>query len=51
MMEDDYEVELWNPLLTFYHKSPDARYISQGNWVGKTDMFTVADVIDKYGYL
>ena len=28
MMEDDYEVELWNPVLTFYHKSPDARYIS-----------------------
>ena len=51
MMEDDYEVELWNPVLCFYHKSPDARYISQANWVGKTDMFTVADVIDRYGYL
>lgn len=51
MMEDDYEVELWNPVLTFYHKSPDARYISQSNWVGKSDMLTVADVIDKYGYL
>ena len=51
MMEDDYEVELWNPVLTFYHKSPDARYISQANWVGKTDMLTVADVIDRYGYL
>jgi hypothetical protein len=51
MMEDDYDVELWNPVLTFYHKSPDARYISQGNWVGKTDMLTPSDVIDKYGYL
>jgi hypothetical protein len=51
MMEDDYEVELWNPVISFYHKSPDARYISQGNWVGKTDMMTVADVIDRYGYL
>jgi hypothetical protein len=51
MMEDDYEVELWNPVLTFYHKSPDARYISQANWAGKTDMYTVADIIDKYGYL
>ena len=51
MMEDDYEVELWNPVLCFYHKSPDSRYISQSNWAGKTDMFTVADVIDKYGYL
>ena len=51
MMEDDYQVELWNPLLTFYHKSPDVRYTSQGNWVGKTDMYTVSDVIDKYGHL
>ena len=51
MMEDDYDVELWNPAVTFYHKSPDARYISQGNWVGKVDMLTVSDVIDKYGYI
>ena len=51
MMEDDYEVELWNPAITFYHKSPDARYISQANWVGKTDMLTPSDAIDKYGYL
>jgi len=51
MNEDDYEVELWNPLITFYHKSSDVRYISQGNWVGKIEMLTVADIIDKYGYL
>ena len=51
MMEDDYEVELWNPVLTFYQKSPDARYISQSNYAGKIDLMTVADVIDKYGYL
>ena len=51
MMEDDYDVELWNPVLTFYHKSPDARYISDANWVGKIEMMTPADVIDKYGWL
>ena len=51
MMDDDYDIELWNPVLTFYHKSPEARYISQGNWVGKVEMMTVADVIDKYGYV
>jgi hypothetical protein len=50
MMEDDYDVELWNPVLTFYQKSPDQRYISEGHWVGKFDMMTVADVIDKYGW-
>ena len=51
MGEDDYEVELWNPLLTFYHKSPDVRYVSEGNWIGKTDMMSVSDVIDKYGWM
>lgn len=51
MGEEDYKVELWNPLTTFYHKSPEIRYTSEGNWVGKMDMMTVADVIDKYGYM
>lgn len=51
MLEDDYELELWNPVLTFYQKSPDARYISQSNYAGKIDLMTIADVIDKYGYL
>jgi hypothetical protein len=51
MMEDDYAVELWNPLLTFYHKSPSARYTSQGNHVGMIDLLTPADVVDMYGYL
>lgn len=49
MNEDDYEMELWNPVLTFYHKSPEVRYVSQGNWVGKFDLMSVPDIIDKYG--
>jgi len=51
MMEDDYEVELWNPVLTFYQKSPNSRYISDSNYVGKCEMMTVSDVVDAYGYL
>tara|TARA_R110000765_G_scaffold44935_2_gene92894 strand:+ start:3709 stop:6465 length:2757 start_codon:yes stop_codon:yes gene_type:complete len=51
MMEDDYELELWNPVLTFYQKSPNRRYISDSNFVGKLDLMTNADVIDRYGYL
>jgi len=51
MREDDYEVELWNPLTTFYHKSPDVRYTSQGNHVGNIALMTVSDVIDRHGYL
>lgn len=51
MLDDDYDVELWNPALTFYHKSPDVRYISEGNWVGKIEMMSIADVVDKYGWI
>tara|TARA_R110002072_G_scaffold42644_2_gene120362 strand:+ start:7569 stop:10325 length:2757 start_codon:yes stop_codon:yes gene_type:complete len=51
MLEDDYDVELWNPVLTFYQKSPDQRYISDSNYVGKVDLMTVSDVVDMYGYL
>jgi hypothetical protein len=49
--EDDYDIEVWNPVLTFYHKSPEARYVSQSNWVGRLDLMTISDIIDKYGYM
>ncbi len=51
MLDDDYDVELWNPVLTFYQKSPDIRYISDSNFVGKLDLMTASDVVDKFGYL
>ena len=51
MMDDDYQVELWNPVLTFYHKSPEIRYMSDASWIGKFDMMTVSDAIDAYGWL
>lgn len=51
MMDDDYDVELWDPRFTFYHKSPRTRYISQGNYAGKIELMTIPDVIDLYGYL
>jgi len=50
MLDDDYNIELWNPILTFYHKSNSQRYISNANFVGKIEILTVADVIDKYGW-
>ncbi len=51
MNEDDFDIEVWNPVLTFYHKSPEARYISQSNWVGRLDLMTLADIVDKYGWM
>ena len=51
MFDEDYAVEVLNPPLTFYHKSPNVQYISQANWAGFIDMMTIADVIDKFGYI
>lgn len=50
MYEDDYDVEVWNPVLTFYHKSPQTKYISNAQYVGYIDIMTVSDVIDNYGW-
>jgi len=50
MMDNDYKVELWNPLLTFYQKSPNQRYISEGSHVGKLELLTLPDVIDAHGW-
>lgn len=49
--EDDYEVELWNPVNTFYHKSPDKYYISESNYAGRVLVMSIPDVIDTYGHL
>ncbi len=51
MYEDDYDLKLWNPIMTFYHKSPEVRYVSEGNHCGKFDLMTPADIIDKYGHM
>lgn len=51
LMDNDYMVELWNPVYTFYHRSPDVRYISEGNYAGRFNLLSISDVIDTYGYL
>jgi hypothetical protein len=50
LKEDDYEIEVWRPQTVFYHKSPEVRYIADGNYVGRILMMSVPDVIDRYGY-
>ena len=47
--EDDYNVELWNPVYTFYHKSPDVYYTADGNFIGRIRLNSIPDVIDLYG--
>jgi hypothetical protein len=49
VMEDDIKLELWNPRFTFYHKSPDVYWISEGNYVGQQKYMTASDIINIYG--
>lgn len=48
LLEDDYNVELWSPINTFFHLSPDKKYISEANFAGRIQMMSVPDIIDKY---
>lgn len=50
LLEDDYQVELWNPINTFYRKSPDVCYVSECDYVGRINLLTISDVIDRFGY-
>lgn len=49
LMEEDYNIELWSPLLTFYRLNPNSKYISDGEYVGMTTLMNVSEVIDKFG--
>lgn len=46
-----YNQETWNPVNTFFHKSPEVDYIEEGDYVGRVIYLTIADVIDRYGFL
>lgn len=49
VLEDDIKLELWNPRFTFYHKSPDVYWISEGNYVGQQKYMTASDIINIFG--
>lgn len=46
-----YNQETWNPINTFFHKSPEVDYIEDGDYVGRVLYLTIADIIDRYGHL
>jgi len=45
-----YGQETWNPTRTFFHKSPDVRYVEDGNYVGRVFYLSVADIVGRYGH-
>lgn len=46
-----YEQETWNPINTFFHKSPETEYIEDGDYVGRVYYLTIPAIIDRYGWL
>ena len=50
MLENDYEIECWNPPQVAYRKSPSVRYMSDATWICHIDYLTVPDCIDRHGW-
>jgi hypothetical protein len=46
-----YNQETWNPVNTFFHKSPDIEYVEDGDYVGRLFYLTIPAIIDRYGFL
>ena len=45
-----YDQETWNPINTFYHKSPDIDYTEDGDYIGRVYILTLPAIIDKFGH-
>jgi hypothetical protein len=46
-----HQQETWNPISTFFHKSPDIQYIEDGDYVGRIFNISLNTIIDRYGHL
>ena len=46
-----YNQETWNPVQTFFQKSPDVEYIEDGDYVGRIFYLSIPSIIDRYGHL
>lgn len=51
LTSNGYNQETWNPVNTFFHKSPEIDYVEEGDYVGRIIYLTVSDAIDRYGYM
>lgn len=49
LLENDYKVELLNSADCFWHKTPNVKYVSQGDYFGWFEDMTVGDIINKVG--
>lgn len=45
-----YNQETWNPVQTFFQKSPDVDYVEEGDYIGRIFYMSIPAIIDKYGH-
>lgn len=46
-----YAQENWNPLNTFFHRSPEVEYVDDGDYIGRVFWLSKAQIIDRWGWL
>lgn len=49
LMDDDFRLELLNPKWCDYHKGPNIKYVSQGDYFLWFDFMSAADIVNKFG--
>ena len=49
LMEDDFRVELLNPMWCDYHKGPNVKYVSDGDYFLWFDFMSAGDIVNKLG--
>ncbi len=48
-MDDDFRLELLNPKWCDYHKGPNVKYVSDGDYFLWFDFMSAGDIVNKYG--
>jgi len=49
MLEDDFKIELLNPKFCDYHKGPNVKYVSEGDYFLWFDFMSSGDIVNKFG--
>lgn len=49
LLDDDFKLELLNPKYCDYHKGPNIKYVSQGNYFLWFDFMSAGDIVNRYG--
>ena len=49
LLDDDFKIELLNPKWCDYHKGPNVKYVSEGDYFLWFDFMSAGDIVNKYG--